>query len=193
MLSADVEQIRRKLSRGVGELQTNADRLQAVLSSMREGILAVGADKTILLANDAGAGTAGIFRRRAAGPAAFGSHSRPPRLRCRAGCLCTSPSRSQREFDVVGSQRRRLALRANRLARQSLPGRDGRAPRRERNPPAGKPSPRAGRQRLARTQDAAGRHQGATRKRSASARSTTPSTIWPSSPASRSRPSGCIN
>src|SRR5436190_15544875 len=53
MLSADVEQIRRKLSRGVGELQTNAERLQAVLSSMREGILAVGPDKTILLANDA--------------------------------------------------------------------------------------------------------------------------------------------
>src|SRR5436190_23389788 len=38
MLTADVDQIRRKLTRGVGELQANAERLQAVLSSMREGI-----------------------------------------------------------------------------------------------------------------------------------------------------------
>src|SRR4051812_17642153 len=121
MLSADVEQIRRKLSRGMGELQTNAERLQAVLSSMREGILAVGPDKTILLANDAGRE---LLEFSAAEP-----QGRPflevTRARPVYEAVLDAFEQSEpihREFDAPGKQRRRLALRATRLPGRPCPG-----------------------------------------------------------------------
>lgn len=121
MLSADVEQIRRKLSRGVGELQTNAERLQAVLSSMREGILAVGPDKTILLANDAGRELLEFSAAEPQGrPLLEVTRVRP--VYDAVQDAFAQPEPIQREFDVVGSQRRRLALRANRLPGNPCPG-----------------------------------------------------------------------
>ena len=121
MLSADVEQIRRKLSRGVGELQTNAERLQAVLSSMREGILAVGPDKTILLANDAGRELLEFSAAEPQGrPLLEVTRVRPVYDAVQDAFAQLEPI--QREFDVVGSHRRRLALRANRLPGNPCPG-----------------------------------------------------------------------
>ena len=121
MLSADVEQIRRNLSRGVGELQTNAERLQAVLSSMREGILAVGPDKTILLANDAGRELLEFSAAEPQGrPLLEVTRVRP--VYDAVQDAFAQPEPIQREFDVVGSQRRRLALRANRLPGNPCPG-----------------------------------------------------------------------
>ncbi|MFN0016810.1 MAG: ATP-binding protein [Pirellulaceae bacterium] len=121
MLADDVEQIRRKLSRGVGELQTNAERLQAVLSSMREGILAVGQDQTIMLANDA---ARELLEFSVAKPL-----GQPLIKATRALAVCDAVQDAfaqsepiQREFDVVGSQRRRLALRATRLPGNPSPG-----------------------------------------------------------------------
>jgi two-component system phosphate regulon sensor histidine kinase PhoR len=121
MLSADVEQIRRKLSRGVGELQTNAERLQAVLSSMREGILAVDLDKKILLANDAGRELLEFSAAEPQGrPLLEVTRVRP--VYDAVQDAFAQPEPIQREFDVVGSQRRRLALRANRLPGNPCPG-----------------------------------------------------------------------
>jgi two-component system phosphate regulon sensor histidine kinase PhoR len=121
MLSADVEQIRRNLSRGVGELQTNAERLQAVLSSMREGILAVDPDKKILLANDAGRELLEFSAAEPQGrPLLEVTRVRP--VYDAVQDAFAQPEPIQREFDVVGSQRRRLALRANRLPGNPCPG-----------------------------------------------------------------------
>ena len=121
MLSADVEQIRGKLKRRVGELQTNAERLQAVLSSMREGILAVAPDKTILLANGA---CRELLEFSAAEP-----QGRPflevTRARPVYEAVLDAFQRSEpvhREFDAPGKQRRTLALRATRLPGDPCPG-----------------------------------------------------------------------
>ncbi len=121
MLSADVEQIRRKLSRGVGELQTNAEHLQAVLSSMREGVLAVGPDTTVMLANDAGRELLEFSAAEPQGrPLLEVTRVRPVYDAVQDAFAEAEPI--QREFDVVGSQRRRLALRANRLPGNPCPG-----------------------------------------------------------------------
>ncbi|MGI8980933.1 MAG: ATP-binding protein [Pirellulaceae bacterium] len=121
MLSADVEQIRRKLSRGVGELQTNAERLQAVLSSMREGVLAIGPDKSILLANDAARELLEFSAAEPRGrPFLEVTRVRPVFDAVQDAFAEAEPI--QREFDVVGTQRRRLALRANRLPGNPCPG-----------------------------------------------------------------------
>ena len=121
MLSADVEQIRRKLSRGVGELQTNAERLQAVLSSMREGVLAIGPDKTILLANGAGRELLEFSAAEPVGrPFLEVTRARPVFEAVLDAFEQAEPI--QREFDAVGTQRRRLALRANRLPGNPCPG-----------------------------------------------------------------------
>lgn len=121
MLSADVEQIRRKLSHGIGELQTNAERLQAVLSSMREGILAVAPDQAILLANDAGRE---LLEFSAAEPVGRQflevTRARPVYEAVLDAFEQAEPI--QREFDTVGTQRRRLALRATRLPGNPCPG-----------------------------------------------------------------------
>jgi two-component system, OmpR family, phosphate regulon sensor histidine kinase PhoR len=120
-LSADVEQIRRKLNRGVGELQTNAERLQAVLSSMREGILAVAPDHTILLANDAGRELLEFSAAEPVGrPFLEVTRARPVYEAVLDAFEQAEPI--QREFDAVGSQRRRLALRATRLPGNPCPG-----------------------------------------------------------------------
>ncbi|MBC7857154.1 MAG: PAS domain-containing protein, partial [Pirellulaceae bacterium] len=121
MLSADVEQIRRKLNRGVGELQTNAERLQAVLSSMREGVLAIGPDKTILLANDAARELLEFSATEPQGrPFLEVTRVRPVFDAVQDAFAQGEPI--QREFDAVGTQRRRLALRANRLPGNPCPG-----------------------------------------------------------------------
>jgi two-component system, OmpR family, phosphate regulon sensor histidine kinase PhoR len=121
MLAADVEQIRGKLRRGVGELQTNAERLQAVLSSMREGVLAVGPDQTILLANDAGRELLEFSAREPVGrPFLEVTRARPVFAAVLDAFEQGEPI--QREFDAIGTQRRRLALRATRLPGDPCPG-----------------------------------------------------------------------
>jgi two-component system phosphate regulon sensor histidine kinase PhoR len=121
MMTADVDQIRKKLSRGVGELQANAERLQAVLSSMREGILAVGPEKTILLANDAGRELLEFSAPEPVGrPLLEVTRVRPVFDAVQDAFDQDEPI--QREFEVAGSQRRRLTLRANRLPGNPCPG-----------------------------------------------------------------------
>lgn len=121
MLSADVQQIRRKLNLRVGELQTNAERLQAVLSSMREGILAVGPDKTILLANDAGRELLEFSAAQPQGrPFLEVTRARPVYEAVLDAFQYSEPV--HREFDAPGKQRRRLALRATRLPGEPCPG-----------------------------------------------------------------------
>ena len=54
VLAGAFRQMQRDRARRLDQIQHNNERLQTVLGSMAEGVLAVGADKTILLANKAG-------------------------------------------------------------------------------------------------------------------------------------------
>src|SRR5439155_17598993 len=53
VLTGAFDQMQRDLARRLEQIQDHSERLQTVLSSMIEGVLAVGPDRTILLANDA--------------------------------------------------------------------------------------------------------------------------------------------
>src|SRR5688572_4592906 len=53
VLTGAFDQMQRDLARRLDQIQDNSQRLQAVLSSMAEGVLAVAPDKSILLANEA--------------------------------------------------------------------------------------------------------------------------------------------
>jgi len=54
LLTGAFDQMQRDLESRLDQIQDNSQRLAAVLSSMAEGVIAVGPDKTILLANEAG-------------------------------------------------------------------------------------------------------------------------------------------
>ena len=54
VLATAFNSMQRDLARRVDQIQENNQRLQTILGSMVEGVLAIGPDKTILMANDAG-------------------------------------------------------------------------------------------------------------------------------------------
>jgi two-component system phosphate regulon sensor histidine kinase PhoR len=120
-ISGALQRISGRLHQGEGEAQQNTERLQAVLASMIEGVLAVGPDKTILLANQAGQRLLDFATAQPVG--------RPLLEVTRARAVYEAVQQAldsrtdvQKEFDSPGVQRRVLLLRASCLAGEPCPG-----------------------------------------------------------------------
>ena len=121
VLTGAFEQMQRDLARRLDQIQDHSQRLQSVLSSMAEGVLAVAPDKTILLANDAArrlldfAAAQPLNR-----PLVEVTRTRPVHEAVEQALVNASPI--IREFDAPGATRRTLSLRADRLPGQPCPG-----------------------------------------------------------------------
>lgn len=120
-LAVAFDQMQRDLADRRDQIEDHAERLQTVLSSMAEGVLAVGPDRAILLANDAA--------RQLLDFATPDSHGRSLLTVTRARPVhdavtqaLASPAPTIIEFDAPGSTRRKLALRATRLPGDPCPG-----------------------------------------------------------------------
>lgn len=121
VLSAAFQQMQRRLDRRVGQIQDNTVRLQTMLGSMVEGVLAVGPDKTILLANEAGRQLLDFATAEPVGRSLLEVTRARPVYEAVEQSL-TSEAPVEREFESPGRQRRTLALRATRLPGDSSPG-----------------------------------------------------------------------
>jgi two-component system phosphate regulon sensor histidine kinase PhoR len=120
-ISGALSRIRGRLAQRVGQVQQNTERLQAVLSSMIEGVLAVGPDKSILLANQAA--------RKHLDFATQEPQGRPLLEVTRARSVYEAVQQAfelkkpvEKEFDSPGVQRRVLLMRATCLPGEPCPG-----------------------------------------------------------------------
>jgi two-component system phosphate regulon sensor histidine kinase PhoR len=121
VLAAAFNQMQRKLARRLDQVQEHSERLQTVLGSMVEGVLAVTPERTILLANDAGRRmldftTAEPVNR----PLLEVTRARPVYEAVIQALQAHAPV--EHEFDSPGLQRRTLAMRATRLPGEPCPG-----------------------------------------------------------------------
>ena len=121
VLSAAFNQMQRDLARRVDELQKNSERLQTILGTMVEGVLAVGPDKTILLANEAGRQLLDFATPQPVGRPLLEVTRARPVYEAVTQAL-RSPAPVVTEFDSPGMQRRTLSLRATRLPGDPCPG-----------------------------------------------------------------------
>lgn len=120
-LAQAVDHMRRALTRQVIALQENSQRLETVLSSMLEGVLAVNADQRVLIANEASRTLLGIETREVIGrPLLEVTRNRVVREAVEESFRLDEPY--EFEFEVSGLQRRHLALRATRLPGEPCPG-----------------------------------------------------------------------
>ena len=171
-------------------MHQNSERLATVLGNMAEGVIAVSTDEKILLANEASRKLLDIT---VANPL-----DRPLLEVTRSLAVHAAFVEALQSSDVGGERVRvgrpdpparcRCAPRA---CRASLPRRGAGVPRRHRTAAAGKLAAGVRRQRLARTEDAAGCRSRLTPKRCDWAPSTTRAPHCASSAASTSRRSGC--
>jgi two-component system, OmpR family, phosphate regulon sensor histidine kinase PhoR len=121
VLAAAFNQMQRKLARRLDEVQENSQRLQTVLGSMVEGVLAVTPDKTILLANEAGRRMLDFATADPVGRSLLEVTRARPVYEAVLQAL-ESAQPVEHEFDSPGLQRRTLALRATRLPGSPCPG-----------------------------------------------------------------------
>ncbi len=120
-LARAVDHMRRALTRQVTELRENSQRLETVLSSMLEGVLAVNADQRVLFANDASRSLLGIETREVSGrPLLEVTRNRVVREAVEEAFRLDEPY--EFEFQVSGLTRRYLAVRATRLPGEPCPG-----------------------------------------------------------------------
>ncbi|MEX2027181.1 MAG: PAS domain-containing protein, partial [Pirellulaceae bacterium] len=111
----------RDLSQRGGQVQENSQRLQTVLESMIEGVLAVGDDQRILLANDAGKELLDFATPDPVGkPLLTVTRARPVHEAIAEALSRSGPI--EREFESPGATRRTLLLRATRLPGDPCPG-----------------------------------------------------------------------
>ncbi len=111
----------RDLSRRVGQVQENSQRLQTVLGSMVEGVLAVSTDQRILLANEAGKELLDFTTAEPLGkPLLTLTRARPVHEAIEEALAQSGPI--EREFESPGAHRRTLSLRATRLPGNPCPG-----------------------------------------------------------------------
>jgi two-component system phosphate regulon sensor histidine kinase PhoR len=121
LLAGAFNQMQRDLDQRHGQIQQNHERLQAVLGSMTEGVLAVSPDYTILLANEAGRQLLDFAAREPLGrPLVEVTRARPVYSAVEKALATTMPVET--EFDSPGVQRRTLLLRATRLPGAPCPG-----------------------------------------------------------------------
>jgi len=121
ILARAVGHMQRVLTRQVVELRENSQRLETVLSSMVEGVLAVDADQRVLFANEASRKLLGIEAQEVVGrPLLEVTRNRPVRSAAEEALRLQEPY--ELEFEDSGPQRRFLAVRASRLPGEPCPG-----------------------------------------------------------------------
>jgi two-component system phosphate regulon sensor histidine kinase PhoR len=121
VLTGAFDQMQRDLARRLDQIQDHSERLATVLSSMTEGVLAVGPDKTILLANEAGRQLLDFATPNPIGrPLLEVTRARPVYEAVSQAIGATAPILT--EFDAPGQVRRTLSLRATRLPGDPCPG-----------------------------------------------------------------------
>lgn len=121
LLAASFNQMRQKLAQRFEQQQENSERLQTVLGSMVEGVIAVARDKTVLFANTASRQLLDFPR---------GEPIGRPLLELTRNRLISEAAAEAfdadgdvvRELDTTGAPRRTLSLRATRLPGQPCPG-----------------------------------------------------------------------
>jgi two-component system phosphate regulon sensor histidine kinase PhoR len=121
VLAIAFNSMQRNLALRVDQIQENSERLQTILGTMAEGVLAVGTDKTILLANDAGRDLLDFATPQPVGKPLLSVTRARPVVEAVAQAL-DSPEPVVTEFDAPGPQRRTLSLRATRLPGEPCPG-----------------------------------------------------------------------
>jgi two-component system phosphate regulon sensor histidine kinase PhoR len=114
-------QMQSKLDIHVDQLNANSERLKAVLENMVEGVIAVGPDERILLANEASRELLEIAPGDISGRSLL-EVTRSLAMHKAVGEALQGSSAIQREFESTGKQRRVLALRATRLPGNPSPG-----------------------------------------------------------------------
>ncbi|HZL91922.1 MAG TPA: ATP-binding protein [Pirellulaceae bacterium] len=121
VLATILNRMQRDLSQRVGQAQENSQRLQTVLESMIEGVLAVGTDQQILLANDAGRAMLDFTTPQPVGkPLLAVTRARPVYEAVLEAFAQSAPV--EKEFQSPGSSRKTLSLRATRLPGDPCPG-----------------------------------------------------------------------
>jgi two-component system, OmpR family, phosphate regulon sensor histidine kinase PhoR len=121
VLAGAFDRMQRDLARRLSEIEQNNQRLETVLSSMAEGVLAVGTDRTILLANEAGRQLLDFATPSPVGRSLLEvTRSRPVHEAAAQAFRTSQPVVT--EFDAPGVSRRTLSLRATRLPGEPCPG-----------------------------------------------------------------------
>jgi Signal transduction histidine kinase len=121
VLATAFNSMQRDLARRVDQIQENNERLQTILGSMVEGVLAVGPDKTILMANDAGRELLDFVTPKPVGRSLLEvTRVRPVHEAVARALAMAVPVET--EFDSPGAHRRTLSLRATRLPGEPCPG-----------------------------------------------------------------------
>ena len=121
VLATAFSTMQRNLASRVDELQENSLRLHAILGSMVEGVLAVGLDRTIHLANDAGRELLDFVTPQPIGRSLLEvTRARPVHEAVARALVEATPVET--EFQSPGAGRRTLSLRATRLPGDPCPG-----------------------------------------------------------------------
>jgi two-component system phosphate regulon sensor histidine kinase PhoR len=121
VLTGAFTQMQRDLAGRLSQIQANNERLQTVLSGMAEGVIAVGPDQTILLANEAGRRLLDFATAAPVGrPLLQVTRARPVYEAVRQALTAREPVIT--EFDAPGVVRRTISLRATRLPGEPCPG-----------------------------------------------------------------------
>lgn len=121
VLAGAFNQMQRDLAGRLDQIQHYSERLETILGSMVEGVLAVGPDRTILLANDAGRRLLDFAAPNPVGrPLLEVTRARPVYEAVVQAFAETTPVVI--EFDAPGLLRRSLSLRATRLPGSPCPG-----------------------------------------------------------------------
>ena len=113
--------MQRELAQRVRELEQNGQRLETVLGSMVEGVIAVDAQQCVLLANQASKKLLELHNTDIVGRPLL-EITRSRAMHAAVADALSSPRASKVEFEVVGETRRILSLRATRLPGRTTPG-----------------------------------------------------------------------
>jgi len=120
-LARAVDDMRRALTRQMSELRENSQRLETVLSSMEEGVLAVDPDQRVLFANQAGRTLLGIETSEVVERPLL-EVTRHLAVREAVIAAMHQAHPHELEFETTGVNRRHLALRAIQLPGDPCPG-----------------------------------------------------------------------
>jgi two-component system phosphate regulon sensor histidine kinase PhoR len=121
ILAGAFNEMQRDLARRLDQIQHNSERLETVLGSMVEGVLAVTPDRKILLANEAGRKLLDFATPDPVGRSLLEvTRARPVYEAVSQALESAAPVTG--EFDAPGVQRRTLGLRATRLPGEPCPG-----------------------------------------------------------------------
>lgn len=120
-LATVMSRMEHDLLQRVGQVQENSQRLQTVLGSMIEGVLAVSPDQRILLANEAGRELLDFTTSEPVGkPLLTVTRARPVYEAVAEAFERSEPI--EKEFESPGAHRRTLSLRATRLPGEPCTG-----------------------------------------------------------------------